>query len=290
MCLLGQRSFIHVGWAVTQRTGDMKMSRTRLTDKTASEAVNDVYLNESRTEGNKNVPMSNGTPDGWNETPVGTAETARLHTDDMNRDESNIVAIKKAADLESRAVKCLVASQRMLPGADRNTLEANALDLMHLPTASIDGMLFRQEGLARSIAASANKIAEDCATPEIKADEVKEVAAAVEAPVAPVAEEAAKEDQFAKMASQIASLTGLVEKLAAKKKKDEEEDEEEDKPGKPKKGVNPFAKKASEDAALEGIFAPVTASASKSGAASVSGMVHTAASNEENVLASLWAE
>lgn len=266
------------------------MSRTRLTDKTASEAVNDVYLNESRTEGNKNVPMSNGTPDGWNETPVGTAETARLHTDDMNRDESNIVAIKKAADLESRAVKCLVASQRMLPGADRNTLEANALDLMHLPTASIDGMLFRQEGLARSIAASANKIAEDCATPEIKADEVKEVAAAVEAPVAPVAEEAAKEDQFAKMASQIASLTGLVEKLAAKKKKDEEEDEEEDKPGKPKKGVNPFAKKASEDAALEGIFAPVTASASKSGAASVSGMVHTAASNEENVLASLWAE
>jgi hypothetical protein len=263
----------------------MAMSRERLTDKTASEVVNDVYLNESRTEGNKNVPEANGTPDSWNETPVSKEETAKLNKEDVdNRDESNIAAIKNAAELEERAVKCLVASQRMLPSASRETLEANALDLMNMPTASIDGLLSRQEDLARSIAASAQKIAEDCEEEEEEkaaGEEVIEVAE--EAEEAPAKEEVnASAELFAKLAASVEALSTKVEKLAADKEEEEEEEKKEEK-------TASEVKTASTSDSLDDIFQAVAPSADKAGANSMQGMVRKASDmSDEQLLSGLW--
>ena len=275
--------------------------RTRLTSKTAAELMpvqaatdapnqpNDVYVNDSRTVGNKNVPSANGTPETWNEGVQPAAVLDKKHNDETNRNEMGLIdakaAVKNASELESKAVKCLVASQRMLPGAHRDVLEANAFDMMYLPSASIDGILSRQEGLARSIAASASKIAEECKVEEKEAagfvpfkkeDKVEEKEAAVAAP----ALEPKKDEEIAKLASQVAALTDLVTKLATVKKAEEVKEEKKEE----------AVKTASSSDALTDIFAAVTPAANKAGAASMQGLVRTAANREEDLLSALWNE
>jgi hypothetical protein len=139
--------------------------------------------------------------------------------------------------------------------------------------------------LARSIAASASKIAEECKVEEKKAagfvpfkkeDKVEEKEAAVAAP----ALEPKKDEEIAKLASQVAALTDLVTKLATVKKAEEVKEEKKEE----------AVKTASSSDALTDIFAAVTPAANKAGAASMQGLVRTAANREEDLLSALWDE
>jgi chemotaxis protein histidine kinase CheA len=69
-------------------------------------------------------------------------------------------AIKAGRNLEEKAVKCIVASQRILPGAVDAVIESQAADLMQLPDTMINSLLSRQEDLANSIAKAAEDTSE----------------------------------------------------------------------------------------------------------------------------------
>ena len=177
------------------------------------------------------------------------------------------------SELEGKAVKCLVASQRMLPGANRDVVEAQAIGLMHLPGNEVDMLLGRQESLARSIAASAD----ECADDKAPVDEEKKAVEAAAPAAAPEAKE--DEDKFAKLASQIAALTAKIAEFKPFEKKDE--DAVEDKA--------PVAKTASVNAdGLDSIFRAAVPATGKTGAASLQGLVRTAATSRANELDGLF--
>ena len=76
------------------------------------------------------------------------------HTDpDFHKDRHRTTTDKHAAaeaiatmrKLEEKAARCIVASQRTLPGADRDMIEAQAASFMHLPDAELNATLSRQE-------------------------------------------------------------------------------------------------------------------------------------------------
>jgi hypothetical protein len=79
-------------------------------------------------------------------------------------------AIKQAKQLEEKAVKCIIASQRILPGAPDGVLEEQATDLMYLPLQAVNAMLTRQEKLAMMIGEAADAATKTAA----KKDEEKE--------------------------------------------------------------------------------------------------------------------
>ena len=179
------------------------MSRNRLTDKTAAEAEgNDLYtMNGARPTGNINpgTKYDIGGPAEFGETPITQAETKAIHDQDVkDRDpDTNIPelrkaseqAIRNAAELERKAIRCLVASQRMLPGAEQHVIEANAADLIRLPLASIDAILSRQESFARRVASEAEALegAEDAnKNPFATKAEDGQVPAPTAAPIVPV--------------------------------------------------------------------------------------------------------
>lgn len=265
------------------------MSRTRLTTKTAAEvAINDPYtMNGARPTGNINPAEKYdiGGPSEFGEDPISTADTKKLHDKDVNeRNEMNVgdvrlafdAAVKSASELEGKAVKCLVASQRMLPGANRDVVEAQAIGLMHLPGNEVDMLLGRQESLARSIAASADECADDKAT----ADEEKKAVEAA-APAAPAVAPEAKEDEdkFAKLASQIAALTAKIAEFKPFEKKDEDADDK----------APAAVKTASANAdGLDSIFRAAVPATGKTGAASLNGLVRTAATSRSNELDGLF--
>ena len=129
---------------------------------------NDVYnLNDTGHE--KNDPdrgeYAKGDPSAWGE----DVYTKPVNTDDKNREETGhaplvdkhaaIEAIATVHKLEEKAARCIVASQRALPGADRNMIEAQAASFMHLPDEELNATLMRQEKLARLIAGAAEEAA-----------------------------------------------------------------------------------------------------------------------------------
>ena len=167
--------------------------RVRLTTKRAAEfeafaadttdvskidvySQNDARPVESKRDGNgsgeafqKSVDITKGQEYPWGDQPLSEAETKALHDADVkgrNKD-TNIPeirtafqqSIRNARELDDRAAKCLVASERMLPGASAMMHEANAMDLMFLPASSIDSILSRQAALAQDVV----KIAEEAA-------------------------------------------------------------------------------------------------------------------------------
>ena len=296
------------------------MQRNRLTPKTAAEAGdNDLYtMNGARPTGNVNPgdKYEIGGPDQFGETPISTADTAKLHDKDVNdRNDQNIpnlreaseAAIRSAAVLEQKAVRCLVASQRMLPGADQQMIEANAMDLIRLPLTSIDAILARQESFARRLASEAEEASKGdegkdapAADPAAPVAPIAPVAAPVmdpAAPVAPVAPAAAPvpapeaapvvnpevpaapapeasidelKNTIQLMASKIAAL-----EEGMKDKKDEDE------------GAVKFASTAEDT--IDSVFAAAQVPASKKGATSLSGMVRQASTAApESSLESLW--
>ncbi len=312
------------------------MSRNRLTDKTAAEAEgNDLYtMNGARPTGNINpgTKYDIGGPAEFGETPITQAETKAIHDQDVkDRDpDTNIPelrkaseqAIRNAAELERKAIRCLVASQRMLPGAEQHVIEANAADLIRLPLASIDAILSRQESFARRVASEAEALEGDQKNPFAPKAEDDQVPApttapivpvtadpSIAAPVAPVAaapvapafgapvapavdpmvdpSDAAPADQAAAM-DPMAMMQHMAAKIAAL---------EEKLAGKPEKGVNPFADCDDDDktgcvktaSSLDAVFAAAQAPASKKGVTSLSGMVRQASvAPATSSLESLW--
>lgn len=311
------------------------MSRTRLTDKTAAEAGdNDLYtMNGARPTGNVNPgdKYEIGGPDQFGETPISTADTKKLHDKDVNdRNDQNIpnlreaseAAIRTAAELEKKAIRCLVASQRMLPGAAQHIIEANAADLIRLPLASIDAILGRQEAFARRIASEAEEAGAGAGEGEGEGEGAGEgagagaapiapgapapapitpEAAAPAAPVAPVVDPAAPgaqvtpeaaaanpaiptdfQEAFKVMAAKVASL-----EAALAKKAENEEDCEVGKDG--KDGKDGTVKFASAEDSLDSVFTAAATPASKRGATSLTGMVRQAsAAGSDRALESLW--
>jgi hypothetical protein len=145
------------------------MARERLTSKTAE----DLLINDTAAMNNpdhaKNDPKideyAKGSPSEWAEDVDGSD----LWKKDK-RNESNVpeMTTKQAAEavaaakkLEAKAIKCIVASQRMLPGASDEWIEAQAADLLHLPDICVNATLARQEGLAKLIAKAASESAEE---------------------------------------------------------------------------------------------------------------------------------
>ena len=152
-------------------------ARVRLTTKTATEGdaynLNDARPKEESRGGNGSgetfqKEYAIGDSKSFGEEPISTGETKKLHDKDVNdRNEvgmGNIrmafqQSIKNARELDDRAAKCLTAAERILPGAKAASIEAQAMDLMFLPSAAIDSLLSRQASLAQDIVATAETVA-----------------------------------------------------------------------------------------------------------------------------------
>lgn len=300
------------------------MSRNRLTNRTASDMKskpgaqveakgsgvdNDVY-NMNDTGHEKNDPSvseyAKGDPSAWAE-DVNKNNPAK---DDQKREETGHAplidkhaaqeAIASARRLEEKAVKAIIASQRMLPGATDEIIEKQAGILMHLPEEGLNATLANQEGLARMVAKAASDSSEDTE------DEDKEEKAAAEEKVEEKKEEekaAAEEkcedkDEEEKAASELSPK----EKLANLKKQAEElEKQIEDEEKKPEEKAAAEDEKsedkeedkkeveASDANLLDQIFSGVMPSPIKKGASKLSGMVKKEASSSgSSDLSSLW--
>ena len=291
------------------------MSRERLTEVTAGEIDNDVYKNESRSEGdiNKGDKYKNGDPSSWAEDPdkknYAKADEKRNEMNVGDVREANEQHIKNARDLERKAVKCIVASQRMLPGMDEKSVEANALDLMHMPASSLDALLDRQAKLAESIQAAAEEVTagelpealqkaidEKKEKAEKKAGDDSEEKSEEEAKEA--GDDKAEEEEVKEASEKVAAdeklaalVTAAVEAALAKKAADEAPAEEEEKeageePAEEEKTEE--VKEASDENLLDSIFSSVKASDSKAGASSLTGLVAKSASSKENDISGLW--
>lgn len=308
--------------------------RKRLTDKIAADAagdkgsgiMNDPYqVNNPAHE--KNDPSyqeyKKGDPEAWAE---GVNKDDLWKKDD--RVETNhpeitakmaAQAVQSARKMEERAVKCIVASQRILPGAEDSVIENQAADLMHLPDNMVDALLGRQEELANSIAKSAADSAEDAEEEEKEEKEEKEAASAKQEEAREkfkkMIEE--KKKKAEKEAAEIAKMEKAL--LSGKTDQDEEEGDEKDKSKdksagddedpETKRGRQPqeegdieekhpdksaadkeeeeeeeekeedAEEKTAGDNLLDDIFSSVTASDKKQGAKTLSGMVKKEASS-----------
>ena len=160
------------------------MARERLTSKTAEDWMKSKPGTqvEDKGTGIDNDPSSMNNPDHEKNDPKvdayakGDPSAWAEDVDKSNlwkkdkRDEMHVPemtskqaaeAVAAAKKLEEKAIKCIVASQRMLPGASDDLIEAQAADLMHLPENCVNATLSRQEDLAKLISKAANDSAEE---------------------------------------------------------------------------------------------------------------------------------
>ena len=324
------------------------MSRERLTNKTAEDLKvkgygdtkeskgsgidNDPYnMNDTGHEKNdpKREQYAKGDPEAWNE-GVNKENPAK---DDKKREETGhaplidkhaaVEAVASAKKLEEKAVKCIVASQRILPGASDEIIEAQAADLMNLPDNALDSTLSRQEKLAQDISGVAEEVEKEAQEdPEIVAK--REKLAALQSEAAELEKElTAGDDEEKEEEKEEETEAGKKagdkeeekeeekeEKEAAKEEKEEEEEEEEEKEAAKKdeeeKEEKEAAKKdeekveegdmptddekeaAEETNLLDAIFSNVTASDNKKGASKLSGMVKKEASKGGDQLDGIW--
>lgn len=307
------------------------MARKRLTTRTArdmeskpgaqvmdkgSKWDNDPYdMNDTGHE--KNDPdlteYQKGDPSAWAEDPNMKDPAAQ----DQNREETMHAPLidKHAASeavasvkvLQQKAVKSIVASQRMLPGAPDEIIEKQATIFMRLPDDGLNATLTHQEGLAKYIAKAAGDTAEE-SEEETAEEEGKKMLQEKKAQLEALQKEieAGQNDPRA--------FYEKKKKEAAKKKEEEEEEEEregakyageEEKKEEPEEEEKEKEKKeepeeeeksdsgveleASDDNILDQIFSTVTASEGKKGATRLSGMVKKQASEGSGSLSDLWA-
>jgi len=291
------------------------MERTRLTDKKAGE-VNDVYTmngarpDEAKRGGNGSgetfqKEYQTGDTSSWKEDPISTQETAKLNTEDAKRNEMNLgeirmafaQAIKQSSQMREHAAKCMIASERMLPGASQEALIANSSDLMFLPDSAIDGVLSRQASLALSVTSAADEpeapeAPKAAGEGEPDGDEAPKAPETEEAPEAKEAEDkmAALEDKLAKLTDVVMAMAQAATEPAPAPEPDGDEPAPEPEPeiemGK-ENIVEASAKTASShgDDALESIFSAVEPAA----ASLTSSMVKKAsAGSSDDILDSLW--
>jgi hypothetical protein len=290
------------------------MSRNRLTNRTASDMKakpgtpvedkgsgvdNDVF-NMNDTGHEKNDPSvseyAKGDPSAWGE-DVNKDNPAK---DDQKREETGHAplidkhaaqeAVASALRLEEKAVKAIIASQRMLPYATDELIERQASILMHLPEEGLNATLANQEVLARMVAKAAAESTEDA---EDDKEDKEEKAAAEECAKEP--EE--KEEKAAAVEEKKEDEKELSpkEKLANLKKQAEELEkqiDDEEKPAADDKDEEEKAEKpveASDSNILDQIFSGVMPSPIKKGASKLSGIVKKEASSSgSNDLSSLW--
>lgn len=301
------------------------MSRNRLTNRVASDMKskpgtqveakgsgidNDPYnMNDTGHESNDPSvsEYAKGDPSAWAE-DVNKDNPAK---DDQKREETGHAplidkhaateAIASARKLEEKAVKAIIASQRMLPGATDEIIEKQAGILMHLPEEGLNATLANQEGLAQMIAKAASDSSsveanddedEDDKTVDASADEDKKPAPADAPADAPVEEKKEEEEEKSAAAvemtpqEKLASLKKQAEELekqinAAACEKKPEENAEEDKAA--------SEVEASDASLLDQIFSGVMPSPIKKGASKLSGMVKKEASSSgTGELSGLW--
>ena len=237
--------------------------RNRLTQRVAADTVadkgtgimNDPYQ-VNNPEHEKNDPAigeyAKGDPEAWNE----GVNKENLWKKDKRDPSTHIpeITAKMAAEaiqagrkLEEKAIKCIVASQRILPGAVDATIESQAAELMNLPDNMVDSLLSRQEELAGSIAKAANATCEmteeekkkegekDAAKKEDEEDDDAEVEAAKKEDDEEDDEEDAEveaaekklqelQEQMTKLAADMSGLEKWREEQKAKKGKKPEEE------------------------------------------------------------------
>jgi len=321
-------------------TGGDSMSRQRLTSRTASDMKskpgtqvedkgsginNDVYeMNDTNHE--KNDPKldeyAKGDPEAWAE-GVNKDNPAK---DDSKRNEMNVAplidkhaaAIADARRLEEKAVKAIIASQRMLPGATDEIIEKQAGILMHLPDEGLNATLSNQENFARTIAKAASEVATAAEEEEDDDEKKEEKDAATEEKDEKDASEESLSEKLAALEGQISALKDQIksagededekaeedsDKDAADEDSEKEDEEDSDKDAAEEKPEEKEAgkeedddeteacskKEASNDSLLDQIFSGVMPSPVKKGASKLSGMVKKEASaGSSNDLSSLW--
>lgn len=226
-----------------------------------------------------------GDPSAWAEDP----NMKNPAKDDQKREETGHAplidkhaaaeAVASVRKLEEKAVRAIIASQRILPGADDDMIERQASLLMHLPDFALNGTLKNQEDLAKSVEAAAE---------ETEGEEKEEKEAAKEEEKEVVKEEMKEEKEAAKEEKPEEEMK--EEKEAAKKKDSGDEEEEEEKKEEAEEEEVKEEKEAATDDIdlLQSIFTDVTASESKKGASSLSGMVKKEASESKDSLAGIW--
>lgn len=220
------------------------MARKRLTTRTArdmeskpgtqvmdkgSKWDNDPYdMNDTGHE--KNDPdlteYQKGDPSAWAEDPNMKDPAAQ----DQNREETMHAPLidKQAASeavasvkvLQQKAVKSIVASQRMLPGAPDEIIEKQATIFMRLPDDGLNATLAHQEALAKNIAKAAGDAAEEDDDEEKAMEEGKKMLQEKKAQL-----EALQKEIEAGQNDPRAFYESKKKKEAAKKKDEEEEEE-----------------------------------------------------------------
>ena len=161
------------------------MSRERLTSRTAEDlkakagtqvsdkgtGIDNDTAAVNNPEHTKNDPKidqyAKGDPSAWGED---------VNKDDVNKDDAKredtghaplidkhaaAQAVASAKRLEEKAVKCIIAAQRILPGAAEEMIEKQAAIFMHLPEEGLNATLTNQEELAKQISRQASKTAGD---------------------------------------------------------------------------------------------------------------------------------
>lgn len=296
------------------------MSRNRLTTRTAADmkskpgtqvedkgsGIDNDTAAMNNPEHEKNDPAvseyAKGDPSAWAE----DVNKDKVNKDDQKREETGHAplvdkhaaerAIASARKLEEKAVKAIIASQRMLPGATDEIIEKQAGILMHLPEEGLNATLANQENLAKFIAKAAEDSSEDDKE-ETPAEEAKEEKAEENSEDDAEEKEAAKDQNDPKAFSakeKLAALKKEVEKLekeekdAAAKCGEEKEDEKEAAAKCDEKKEEEV--EASDASLLDQIFSGVMPSPIKKGASKLSGMVKKeASSNSGDDLSSIWA-
>ena len=199
------------------------MSRERLTSRTAEDlkAKAGTQVSDKGTgidndtaamnspEHTKNDPKvdqyAKGDPSAWGEDVAAQNWPSQSKGGEKREDTGHAELIDKhaaaeavasAKRLEEKAVKCIIAAQRVLPGATEEMIEKQAAIFMHLPQEGLDGTLANQEELAKQISKQASKAAEE--SEEEKDDDEDKKKAAAE-----LAEKQAKLETLKKQASEI---------------------------------------------------------------------------------------
>jgi hypothetical protein len=218
-------------------------------------------------------------------------------------------AVVQAKKLEDKALKCITIAQRMLPGAVDAMIEDQATDLMFLPEKSIMATLQRQSDLATKIAGDMKDEEDEKDASKCKEEEEEEATAGKKCPKEEEEEveaKAKKEDEEV----EAKKCPKEEEEVEAKAKKEDEEveakkdpKEEEEVEAKAKKEDEEVeAKKdpkeeeeevkASDKDLLDILFdnaevaAATEATAPKTGAKKLSGLVKQASSGDP--LDNLW--
>ena len=295
------------------------MSRERLTTRVAGETKaidNDVFA-QNNPEHTSNDPKIGEYA--INSTFGEDVNTANPAADDHKRESTGHAplidkhaaaeAVASARVLEAKAVKCIIAAQRILPGAAEEMIEKQAAIFMHLPEEGLNATLSNQESLAKMISKQASETSEEA---KAKGETVKQEEAEKKCNKEDEQKkEAAKkvmDDKKKKLEDLKKEAADLETELTAGKKdekvveeedktaavkKDEKVVEEEDKTAAVKKDEKVEEEKeeveASDGTLLDQIFGEVTASENKKGAAKLSGMVKKQASEQVSDLQGLWA-